>query len=89
VEPEETYDAEIAQIFAEEAAELLETADAALNAWRAEPEQREALLSLQRVLHTLKGGARMAGLNRVGTVSHDLETLLTDVGTGRPTRARR
>jgi chemosensory pili system protein ChpA (sensor histidine kinase/response regulator) len=82
-EAEESYDAEIAQIFAEEAGELLEGAEAALGAWRAEPDQREPLHSLQRLLHTLKGGARMAGLARMGTVSHDLETLLTDVANGR------
>jgi chemosensory pili system protein ChpA (sensor histidine kinase/response regulator) len=82
-EPAEEYDPDIALIFAEEAAELLEQAEGALAAWRAQPAQREPLHSLQRVLHTLKGGARMAGLMRTGTVSHDLETLLTNIAGGR------
>ena len=79
----EAYDPDIALIFAEEAAELLEQAEGALGAWRAQPAQHEPLHALQRVLHTLKGGARMAGLMRTGTVSHDLETLLTNIASAR------
>ena len=41
-----------------------------------------ALVELQRCLHTLKGGARMAGLVLIGDLSHDLETLLIRVGDG-------
>ncbi|MBM4196747.1 MAG: response regulator [Gammaproteobacteria bacterium] len=78
------FDPDIAAIFAEEAAELLETADAA-GARLAESglEGGEgALADLQRCLHTLKGGARMAGLSVMGDFSHDLETLLIRVGDG-------
>ncbi|MCJ7452928.1 MAG: response regulator, partial [Steroidobacteraceae bacterium] len=34
---------------------------------------------LQRALHTLKGGARMAGIAAMGDLSHELESLLTQV----------
>jgi len=33
---------------------------------------------LKRYLHTLKGSARMAGLNRVGLIAHQVEALLDD-----------
>ena len=38
---------------------------------------------LQRFLHTLKGGARMAGIMPMGDLSHALETLLTRIADGR------
>ncbi|MFM7066707.1 MAG: response regulator, partial [Gammaproteobacteria bacterium] len=69
-------DREIAAVFAEEARELLESADAALLAWRANPGSVEAPAALKRALHTLKGGARMAGLLEMGTLGHEAESLL-------------
>ncbi len=76
------FDPEIAEIFAEEAAEILEGADAALKK-RADGElPASALEELQRFLHTLKGGARMAGLMAIGDFSHDLETLLVRMAGG-------
>ena len=77
------YDAEIAAIFSEEAAELLEAADLALSAWSADHESRDQLDELKRHLHTLKGGANMASISAMGTLSHELETLLIGVDEGR------
>jgi len=37
------------------------------------PEDREPVVGLQRDLHTLKGGARMAGLAPIGDLSHSPE----------------
>ena len=34
---------------------------------------------LKRHLHTLKGGARMAGITAMGNLSHEIETLLISV----------
>ena len=76
------YDPAIAAIFSEEAADLLESADAALGALRAERGRRDRVIELQRALHTLKGGARMAGIVAMGDLSHQLEWLLTHVGDG-------
>jgi len=76
----EDYDPEVASIFSEEATELLESADAALGALRAERGSRERVTELQRVLHTLKGGARMAGITAMGDVSHELESLVIRLG---------
>jgi len=72
------FDPEIAAIFAEEAAEILDGSEAALQAIRAKPEST-SVVALQRYIHTLKGGARMAGVAAMGDLSHALETLLARV----------
>jgi len=77
------YDAEIAAIFSEEASELLEEADQALAAWRNDRKARAPIEELRRHLHTLKGGARMAGIAPMGNLSHEIETLLINVDDGR------
>ncbi|MGB5489513.1 MAG: Hpt domain-containing protein, partial [Woeseiaceae bacterium] len=79
-EPE--YDAEIASIFTEESAELLEAAEKALIDWVRE-RSAQPMDELKRHLHTLKGGARMAGITAMGNLSHELETLLISVDEGR------
>jgi chemosensory pili system protein ChpA (sensor histidine kinase/response regulator) len=76
------YDEEVAAIYAEEASEILEVCDLALARLSAGQDQDHALAELQRGLHTLKGGARMAGLFAMGDLSHELETLLTRVSDG-------
>jgi chemosensory pili system protein ChpA (sensor histidine kinase/response regulator) len=76
-EPE--YDAEIAAIFSEESAELLESADQALGNWAKDRESRKHIEELKRHLHTLKGGARMAGIVAMGNLSHELEALLINI----------
>jgi len=73
------YDPDVAAIFSEEATELLESADVALGALKAERSNRERVTELQRVLHTLKGGARMAGITAMGDLSHELESLVIHV----------
>src|SRR5690606_11008818 len=70
------FDPEIAAIFMEEAAEILESAESALGTLRSEGEGSSSIVELQRLLHTLKGGARMAGVLPMGDLSHALETLL-------------
>jgi chemosensory pili system protein ChpA (sensor histidine kinase/response regulator) len=82
VAPQGTFDPEIAAIFAEEAAEILDSSEAALQDVRQRQEQ-SAVAVLQRFLHTLKGGARMAGIMPMGDLSHALETLLARIAEGR------
>ena len=71
-----SYDQEIAGIFVDEAAELLDNAEAALQALQEGSDRGAALDDLRRQLHTLKGGARMAGISTMGDLSHELESLL-------------
>ncbi|WP_339855422.1 hybrid sensor histidine kinase/response regulator [Porticoccus hydrocarbonoclasticus] len=75
----EKIDLEILEIFIEEANELLEDIDRCLQDWQQDWQSREAVESLKRSLHTLKGGARMAGLQQLGELSHDFETDILDV----------
>ena len=68
-------DDEIVSIFLEEAVDILESAGQALQRWLSDPDNAAPLLSLQRDLHTLKGGARMAEVEPVGELAHELENL--------------
>ncbi|HTW38060.1 MAG TPA: Hpt domain-containing protein [Steroidobacteraceae bacterium] len=81
-EPAVDFDPEVASIFTEEATELIEAAEAALADWRREPQSAERLAALKRPLHTLKGGARMAGIAAMGDLSHELETLVNQIDSG-------
>ncbi len=78
----EAFDHEIANIFSEEATELLEGAQASLNAWKGDRNNKGPVAELQRQLHTLKGGARMAGIAAMGNLSHELETLVIQIDSG-------
>jgi chemosensory pili system protein ChpA (sensor histidine kinase/response regulator) len=69
-------DPDLLEIFTEEARELLDHADGLLAQWRAEPSETAHAAGVQRDLHTLKGGARIAGLVPVGDLTHAIETLL-------------
>ena len=69
-------DSELVEIFVEEAGDLLDHADGVLNQFAAEPRQLDHVTALQRDLHTIKGGARMAGLMEVGETAHAMESLL-------------
>ncbi|MEM7276808.1 MAG: Hpt domain-containing protein [Pseudomonadota bacterium] len=80
---DDDYDAEIAAIFTEEASELLEATEEALQDWGGDSAKSEPLRELKRHLHTLKGGARMAGIAAMGDLSHELETLLINLDDGR------
>ncbi len=76
------FDADIAAIFGEEAGELLERSDATLLQWSRDRADRSHVTELKRLLHTLKGGARMAGIRAMGDLSHQMESLLTEVEGG-------
>ena len=69
-------DPDLLEIFSEEAREILDDADGVLAQWHAEPTEVVHMAGLLRALHTLKGGARIAGLTPVGDLSHAIETLL-------------
>ena len=72
-------DPDLIAIFLEEAPELMETIESALPSCPAE----DALRTLQRHLHTLKGSARMAGFMDMGETLHALEAVAEAVATGR------
>ncbi len=76
----QTADRDILEIFVDEASELVEQIDQNLHSWRREPETAQYPDALMRLLHTLKGGARLAGLAALGDLSHDYEQ---HIGQGR------
>ena len=72
-------DHEILEIFFEEADELLEAIDQSIHEWLGMPDNRIHLENLLRALHTLKGGARLAGLSALGDDAHTFESFLIAV----------
>jgi chemosensory pili system protein ChpA (sensor histidine kinase/response regulator) len=81
-EPVADFDPDVASIFTEEATELLEVCESQLAAWRNDPANTEGSAALKRPLHTLKGGARMAGITAMGDLSHELESLVNLIDSG-------
>ena len=73
----------ILSIFLEEATEILERCDTLLNTWRDKLSDQKLVQNLQREIHTLKGGARMAGVKALGDLSHSMETLLERIAANR------
>ncbi|HVC16962.1 MAG TPA: response regulator, partial [Rhodanobacter sp.] len=69
-------DADLLEVFIDEAREILDHADGILAQWHDEPTELSYVAELQRDLHTLKGGARITGLMQVGDLAHAIETLL-------------
>src|SRR6478736_934656 len=76
------YDPEIASIFSEEATELLEASQSSFQGISLTEPRREQFAELKRPLHTLKGGARMAGLTAMGDLAHELESLIIGIEVG-------
>jgi chemosensory pili system protein ChpA (sensor histidine kinase/response regulator) len=76
------FDPEVAAIFTDEATELIDASERALSDWRTQPASADYRLALKRPLHTLKGGARMAGITAMGDLSHELESLVLQVDNG-------
>ncbi len=73
-ETEDALDAELLPVFLEEGAELLSLLGSNLHHWAQEPEQPQFRAQVLRVLHTLKGSARLAGGLRLGELAHRMES---------------
>lgn len=67
---------ELRDVFLEEAGDLLQTAEGALALWRDQPGADEPQERFKRVLHTLKGSARMSGYQSLADVSHAMESAI-------------
>ncbi len=76
---QEQTDPELLEIFLEEAVDILAAIEDALTRWRHQRADAAAVQELKRSLHTLKGGARMAGAMTMGALSHNAESLLQEV----------
>ena len=72
-------DEQLLPIFLEEALDLNQGIAKQLRAWRTEPNNSEAVRTLARLLHTLKGSARMAGAMNLGEIAHAIESHVDQV----------
>ena len=77
--PDDAVDEDILPIFLEESDDLVEELESSIQSWSESPGDMEILDVLLRNLHTLKGGARMAGLNSLGEYAHNFETFLIGI----------
>lgn len=69
-------DLDLLPIFLDEGTELLDNLATALRAWRDDPDDEAHASGVARLLHTLKGSARMVGAMNLGHHLHELETRL-------------
>ena len=70
----DAVDLELFPIFEEEAQELLPQLASQLRDWAGQTTTPAHAAACMRTLHTLKGGARLAGAMRLGEMAHRLET---------------
>ena len=84
----DVLDVDLFPIFEEEALELLPHLGGALRQWTARPDNLGARSEVLRVLHTLKGSARLSGAMRLGEMTHRMESVVERLGTDDVTSAQ-
>ena len=72
----DAIDAELLEIFVTEAGEVLDTVDGTLPQLHANPAAQDALTIVRRAFHTLKGSARMVGLDEFAAAAAALERVM-------------
>ena len=77
---QDALDPELFEIFREEAEALLPQLSAAMRQWTARPDNQGARQEVMRLLHTIKGGARLAGAMQFGGMAHDMESAIGELG---------
>lgn len=75
-ETDEAVDAEMLEIYLEESVEVLERVKEQVEICREAPHDSEALTTIRRGFHTLKGSGRMVGLTALGEVAWEIEQTL-------------
>ena len=70
-----SYDSELLEIFLEEADEIMDATARDLQKFLQDPDNLKTIQLLQRSLHTLKGGARLAEISPIGDLAHEMESL--------------
>ncbi|MFO1258285.1 MAG: response regulator [Gammaproteobacteria bacterium] len=73
---EEIHREEVLDVFRNEADEILAALREDLSEWEQNVEDTKFFNSMHRRLHTLKGGARMAGILPLGDFAHTLEEII-------------
>ncbi|MDL2339066.1 MAG: Hpt domain-containing protein, partial [Pseudomonadota bacterium] len=79
IDATDAIDAELFPIFEEEGEELLGELAIRLLDWARQPDDARQPAGAMRTLHTLKGGARLAGAMRLGELVHRLESRIENL----------
>lgn len=74
---------ELREAFLEEAGDILDVFESVMQRWRQQGPDLSLLAELQRALHTLKGGARMAQYGAIADLGHELEAVTALAAAGR------
>lgn len=74
--PAAEVDQELLEIFLEEAGEVVATISEHLGTIKVSPHDKEAMITIRRGFHTLKGSGRMVGLNDLGEVAWNCEQVM-------------
>ena len=72
-------DADLLPVFIEEGRDLLPQVGQQLRSWQQTPTDTSHAQALLRLLHTVKGSARMAGAMRLGQHAHEIETRIENI----------
>ena len=88
-DPDDDFARELVGVFCEEAYQVLARIEATLDQWMDLTGWRDASEAIQRDLHTLKGGARMAGASVLADLTHEAESLISKYSPGGEEQDRR
>jgi len=80
----DVVDLDLFPIFEEECVELMPRLGTALRHWAQTPVALEPRFEVLRVLHTLKGSARLAEAMRLGEMAHHMESEIVSIGSQAP-----
>ncbi|MBC7501383.1 MAG: Hpt domain-containing protein, partial [Herminiimonas sp.] len=72
-------DADLLPVFVEEGRDMLPQMGQALREWQQKPGDNRLAQSILRILHTVKGSARMAGAMSLGQHMHEMETRIEQI----------
>lgn len=72
-------DHDLLPVFLEEGNDLLPMIGQLLSSWQQSPEDDAIPQSILRLMHTVKGSARMAGAMQLGQHTHDMETRIENL----------
>lgn len=72
-------DFDLLPVFLEEGGDLLPMIGSLLRSWQQNPQDDAIPQSILRLMHTVKGSARMAGAMQLGQHTHDMETRIENL----------
>jgi chemosensory pili system protein ChpA (sensor histidine kinase/response regulator) len=73
-------DADLLPVFLEEGSDILPQLGRLLRTWQKMPSNTSPVASMLRLLHTIKGSARMAGAMALGQHMHEMEGRIEQIG---------